>query len=146
MGVSLKWYGQAMLRALSKEVDYLGDPVKLMLCTPAYALDQDAHVYKSHVTNEVVGTGYTAGGALLTNKSRTYAAGTNVTALRANNVIWTPPTAIPPVRYAVAYIATGSDATSVLLGYIDFDADVSATNVPFEVEWDAAGILTVTVH
>ena len=75
---TMKWFGLAPKTLLAKEVDFLNDTIKGMLTTVTYVPDQDAHDYKSDVTNEVSGTGYTAGGATLANKTVTYTAGTNV--------------------------------------------------------------------
>lgn len=142
MAVSAKWYGQALLKALNKEISWSGDTIKVMLCTSTYAPDQDAHVYLSSVTNEVSGTGYTAGGATLTSKTITYTAATNVITLDAADTVWSSSTIT--ARYAVIYVATGTASTSALLGYVDFGADVISTSSTFTITWDSAGILTVT--
>lgn len=56
-----KLYGNVLLKALNKEVDWDSDTIKVMLTTSSYTPNQDTHIYKSSVTNEVTGTGYTAG-------------------------------------------------------------------------------------
>jgi hypothetical protein len=143
MAVSCKWFGNALLKALSKEVAFTTDTVKVMLCTSSYTPDQDAHIYKSSVTNEAVGTAgttYVAGGATLTSKTMTYTAATNVIMLDAADVSWGT-TGNPTARYAIVYVSTGTDSTSPLLGFVDFGADV----VVLGIAWDPAGILTVTV-
>jgi len=138
-----KWYGQALLKALNKEVDWDTDAVKVMLCSAAYVPDQDGHVYLSHVTGEVSGTGYTAGGQELVSKTITYDAVNNKVVLDAADVTW--PNATITARYAVIYVDTANPATSPLLGYIDFGQDVSSTNGNFTIVWDAAGIFNITV-
>jgi hypothetical protein len=47
-------------------VDWLSDTIKCMLCTSTYTPNLDTHKFKSDLTNEVVGTGYTATGVALT--------------------------------------------------------------------------------
>lgn len=42
------------------------DTIKCMLTTSAYTENKDTHTKRSDVTNEVTGTGYTAGGAATT--------------------------------------------------------------------------------
>lgn len=143
MAVSAKWYGNAFKAAFNKEVDWDTDTIKVALCTSAYTPDQDAHQYFSSVTNEVSGTGYTAGGQTLAGASITYTAGTNVLKLDANDSSW--PTSTITARYAVVYKSTGSAATSPLICYVDFGADVVSTAGTFSITWDAAGIATVTV-
>ena len=142
MAVTAKMYGNALLKALNKEVNYLTDTINLMLCTSAYVPDQDAHIYKSSITNEVVGTGYTAGGATLTTKTMTYDSATNTITLDADDVVFASSTIT--ARYAVVYDATGTDSTSTLLGYIDFGADQTSSAGSFTITWDAAGIFAIT--
>lgn len=142
MAVTSKMYGNALLKALNKEVDWDTDTIKVMLCTSSYVPDQDVHVYKSSVTSEVTGIGYTAGGATLTGKTITYTAGTNTITLDASDVTWASSTIT--ARYAVVYDSTGTDATSVLLGYIDFGQDMVSSNGNFTITFDSAGMFTIT--
>jgi hypothetical protein len=144
MAVTAFFYGNAFLSAFNKEIDFNSDSIKVMLCTSAYTPNQDTHQYKSSVTNEVSGTGYTAAGATLANASLTYTAGTNVLKLDGDDVSWA--TSTITARYAVIYDSTpATDATRPLIAYVDFGADVSSTAGPFTITWDAAGIATVTV-
>ena len=46
-------------------INYGTDTFKMMLTTSAYVADKDAHLKRSSVTNEVTGTGYTAGGTIV---------------------------------------------------------------------------------
>lgn len=142
MAVTAKMYGNALLKALNKEVNYLTDTVKVMLCTSAYVPDQDAHIYKSSVTNEVVGTGYTAGGATLTTKTMTYDGTTNTIKLDADDITWASSTIT--ARFAVIYDSTGTDSTSTLLGYVDFGTDQISSAGDFKITWDVAGIFQIT--
>lgn len=139
-----KMYGNLVLKAFNKEVDWDSDTIKVMLTTSAYTPNQDTHVYKSDVTNEVTGTGYTAGGQALTSKTATYDSATNVTVFDAADTTWANSTIT--ARYAVIYDDAGaSDASKVLLGYVDFGSDQSSTNGNFAITWDATGIFRATV-
>ena len=142
MAVTAKMYGNALLKALNKEVDWDTDTINVMLCTSSYTPDQDANIYKSSVTNEVTGTGYTAGGATLSGKTITYAGATNTITLDADDVTWSSSSIT--ARYAVIYDATGTDSTSALLGYVDFGEDQTSLAGNFTITWDALGIFTVT--
>jgi hypothetical protein len=143
MASSAKLYGLALQSAFNKEIDWDTDTIKVMLCTSSYTPDQDTHRYKSSVTNEVTGTGYTAGGATLASASAAYTTGTNVLMLDAADTAWTSSTIT--ARYAVIYDATpGTDATRPLIAYVDFGADVSTTAGTFTITWDSAGIVTLT--
>lgn len=144
MAVTALFYGNAFLSAFNKEIDFNSDTIKVMLCTSAYTPVQDTHQYKSSVTNEVVGTGYTATGETLGSPTLTYTAGTNTFKLDGADVNW--PTSTITARYAVIYDATpASDATRPLICYVDFGADVVSTGAPFDITWDVAGIASITV-
>lgn len=149
MAVTSKIYGKAILNAFGGEtagesvaIDYLSDTIKVALCTSSYAVDQDTHEFFSDVTNEVTGTGYTAGGATLANKTLGYTAGTNVIKFDADDVTWT--TSTITARYAVIYKSTGTSSTSPLLSYVDFGQNESTTAATFQITWDSAGLLTIT--
>lgn len=144
MAVTAFMYGLAHKSAWNKEIDFDADVIKVMLCTSSYTPNQDTHQYKSSVTNEVTGTGYTAGGATLTSPTVNYTTGTNTLAFDAADVSW--PTSTITARYAVVYDSSpASDATRPLIGYIDFGADVVSTGGTFAITFDAAGIFSVTV-
>lgn len=136
-------YGLFQQSLANKEIDWNSDTIKVMLCTSAYTPNQDTHQYKSDVTNEVTGTGYTAGGATLTSCTSAYTTGTNVQKLDAADTVWT--TSTITARYAVIYDATpATDATRPLIAYIDFVTDQSSVGASFTITWDAAGIVTLT--
>jgi len=79
MSVTGHWYRQAKANALAAEIDYEGHVIKVMLCTSTYDPNLDTHAYKNHVTNEVSGTNYSAGGATLGGKALTYTAADSFT-------------------------------------------------------------------
>lgn len=149
MAVSAKWYGKALMAAFGGTtsgeaplVDYLSDTIKIALCTSSYTPNQDTHDFFDDITNEISGTGYTAGGATLGSKTLDYTGATNVVKFDAADPSWT--TSTLTARYAVIYKDTGTASTSPLLWYIDFGADVSTTAGTFLITFDAAGIATIT--
>jgi hypothetical protein len=144
MTVSAKIYGPAMQSLANKEIDLDTDTLKVMLCTSSYTPNQDTHRYKSDITNEVSGTGYTATGAALTSVVVSYTGATNVLMLDAADSVWT--TSTITARYAVIYDSSpATDATRPLIAYVDFGADVSSVGASFTITWDVAGIMTITV-
>jgi len=139
-----KLYGNFLLKALNKEVDFDSDTIKVALLTSSYTPNQDTHDYFNDVSaNEVTGTGYTAGGNTLASKTATYDSGTNVIVLDAADVTWASSTIT--ARYAVVYDSTGTASTSALIGYVDFGSDQSSTNGNFTITWDSTGIVRITV-
>jgi hypothetical protein len=143
MAVTSKLYGNMPKLALNKEIDWDTNTIKVALCTSSYSPDQDVHDFFDDITNEVTGTGYTAGGATLGSKTIGYTAGTNVTKLDAADTTWSSSTIT--ARYAIIYLDTGTASTSPLLAYIDFGEDKSSSAGDFTITWDAAGIITFTV-
>jgi hypothetical protein len=139
-----KLYGNFLLKALNKEVDFDSDTIKVALLTSSYTPNQDTHDYFNDVsTYEVTGTGYTQGGITLASKTATYDSGTNVIVLDAADVTWSSSTIT--ARYAVVYDSTGTSSTSALIGYVDFGSDQSSTNGNFTITWDSTGIVRITV-
>lgn len=144
MAVTGKLYGKVFTALWNKEIDWDTDTIKVALTTATYTPDQDAHDYFNDVTNEVSGTGYSAGGATLANKTVTYTGATNKFVLDADDATWT--TSTITARTAVVYDASpGSDATRPLICYQQSDADVSTTAGTFTVQWSASGIVEITV-
>lgn len=139
-----KTYGSLITKAFNKEIDFDSDTIKVALLSSSYTPNQDTHDYWDDVsTYQVTGTGYTAGGATLANKSVTYTSGTNVTKFDADDVSWTSSTIT--ARYAVIYDDTpATNATKPLIAYIDFGSDQSSSSGTFSIVWDAAGIFTTT--
>lgn len=139
-----KLYGNFLLKALNKEVDFDSDTIKVALVSSSYTPDQDAHDYFNDVsTYEVTGTGYTAGGNTLASKTATYDSATNVVILDAADTTWASSTIT--ARYAVIYDSTGTASTSPLIGYVDFGSDQSSTSGNFTITWDSTGIVRITV-
>lgn len=144
MAVTAKFYSMLFESLLNKEIDLDADTIKTMLCSSSYTPNQDTHRYKSDVTSEITGTGYTAGGVSLTNITIAYNSTTNTITIDADNAQWT--TATFTARYAVIYDTSPSgDTARPLIGYVDFGADISVSAGTFTVAWDATGLGTVTV-
>lgn len=142
MSVSAHLYDNVFNALHAKDVDLTGDSFYVMLCTSSYTPNQGTHAFKSDVTNEVSGTGYTANGALLA--SVTYTLTTHVWTWTAGNTTWTTTTLT--ARYAVIYDRTpATDAARRLVGYVDFGGDQTTSSADFVINWNASGIFTITV-
>jgi hypothetical protein len=144
MAVTALLYGAFIDRLAQKGIDLDSDSIKVALATNAYTPNQDTHDFFNDITNEVTGTGYTAGGQALASVTWAYTAGTNTWTFDAADTVWTSSTLT--ARYAIIYDSTpGTAATNPLIGYVDFGADVSSTAASFTITWNASGIFTVTV-
>jgi hypothetical protein len=122
-------------------IDLDTDTIKVALVTSSYVPDQDAHDFFDDVTNEVTGTGYTAGGASLANKAVTADNTDNEGVFDADDVTWS--TSTITARGAVIYKSTGTASTSPLIAYIDFGADKSSSAGDFKIQWNSEGILNL---
>lgn len=141
MAVSAKMYSKGFEAILNKEVDLDTDTIKVMLCTSSYAPNQSTHKYKSDITNESSGTGYTAGGAILASKT----VGTSglVFTFDAADVTWSSSTIT--ARYAVFYDDTpATAATKPLICYWDFGQDEVSSSGNFTLTISGSGIFTIT--
>jgi hypothetical protein len=124
----------------SNPIDFVNDTIKVMLCTSSYT-PSIAHDFKNDITNEITGTGYTAGGLTLTSKTATRTSGNTV--YTAANATWSGATFT--TRYAVVYKDTGVSSTSPLICYFDFGTDQSPAGVNYTLTWDATnGIFKMT--
>jgi hypothetical protein len=145
MAVTAFWFGEGLLGQWSataaRRVDWDADTIKVALTTSTYTPNQDTHNFFDDVTNEITGTGYTAGGVALTTSTPTYTGGTNTVSLDAADAQWT--TATFTARYAVIYKDTGAAATSPVLGYVDFGEDQTVSSGTFTIQWHADGVFKI---
>lgn len=119
------------------------DTIKVALTTNTFTPVQDTQDFFNDVTNEVTGTGYTAGGATLGTLGSTYDTASDQARFTAANTTWT--TSTITARNAVVYKSTGTATTSPLINYVAFGADVSTTAGTFQITWDATGVWLVDV-
>lgn len=66
MAVTAGWYHSTLAKSANAEIDLDTHTIKAMLTTSSNTIDKGTDDYVNDVTNEVVGTGYTAGGATVT--------------------------------------------------------------------------------
>ena len=147
MAVTAKLYGGFVTALCNKEIDWNSDSIKAMLTTNTYVPDQDTHDYENDVTNEVTGTGYSAGGVTLANCTITYTGATNKLKLDADDASWASSTiTLPANGSVVVYDGTpGTDATRPLVCYQTTDTAVSTTAGTFTIQWHVDGIVEFTL-
>jgi hypothetical protein len=108
--------------------------------TPNFSTDT-AYGVAPYNANEVSGTGYTAGGALLTSTTVTESpAGTIM--LDAADVSWTTST-ITNARCALIYADALAGNNAILL--VNFTADYSTVAGTFTIQWAAGGYGTIDI-
>jgi hypothetical protein len=88
-------FGKAFANLLGGEssgdtfaIDFLSDTIKAALTTSAYSENLDTHEVFADVTDEVTGTGYSAGGVTLGSKTITYTAANSWATTWATNTAY----------------------------------------------------------
>lgn len=119
---------------------YEAETHNVLMTTSTYTPDYDLHDFRNDVTNEVTGTGYTAGGQNLVTTEITLATGT--LKFDAADVTWTAST-IASARKAVHFFDTGLSTTDALGFLSEFAADASSAGGDFVIQWAAGGIFTI---
>lgn len=116
--------------------------VKVLMVTDSETPDFNADNFRDDVTaNEVSGTGYSAGGVVITSTELTISTG--VLTYDAADASWAAST-IASAMAAVGYFARGgADTADELVWLSDFVNAASSSSGLFTVQWAAAGIFTV---
>jgi hypothetical protein len=112
-------------------VDFDTDTFKMMLVTSTYTPNKDTHNRRDDVTNEVSGTGYSAGGTIITASLFLDTANDRL------DISWSSPSwasSSITARGGVIYKSRGgASSADELVGYIDFGADITSTSGTFTV-------------
>jgi hypothetical protein len=132
-------YNRLKYNLMKKLIDLGLDTIKVMLLTSTHAFNADHNVKADIDANEITGTGYTAGGADLTNKTVTQDDTNDRAVFDADDVSWTSATFT--ARHAALNDVT---ASKNLLCSIDFGTDKSVTAGTFTIQWASAGIIRLT--
>jgi len=112
-------------------IDFDTDTFKAMLVTSTYTPNKDTDLKRSAVTNEVTGTGYTAGGVTCACTVTKDTANDKVT-LQFASVSWAASTIT--ARALVYYKSRGgASSADELVAYDDFGSDVSSSGGTFTV-------------
>ena len=122
-------YNSAVNDLARGSIDFDTDTFKVMLVTSAYTPSQDNHDKRDDVTNEVSGTGYTAGGVTTTCTVTLNNSADQVT-ISTSGASWA--TSTITARGAVIYKSLGgASSADPLICYIDFGANVTSTASTF---------------
>lgn len=126
----------------STKIDVTSNTIKGALVTSSYTFDPDNHDFFNDITNEVTGTGYTAGGATLANKTWAVVGASNVVKFDADDLSW-PSSSITSAGLAI-YKDTGTSTTSPLMCFVDFGGNKVSDGGTFLVSFNASGIFTIS--
>lgn len=127
---------------MNGSIDLDTDTIKAMLVTSTYSPNVDTHTKRSDITNEVSGSGYTAGGATLASAAVTVDNTDDEGVFDATDTAWAASTIT--ARGAVLYKSRGgASSADELIAYIDFSTDQISTAGTFTIQWAAEGILNL---
>jgi hypothetical protein len=108
------------------QLNFSTDTYKVLLTTSSYTADKDAHDFRNDVTNEVTGTGYTAGGNTVTATVSALDTANDRQEIIMGGTTW--PSSTITARNAVYYKSRGGASSADELIFInDFGSDVSTT-------------------
>lgn len=117
------------------------DTFKIMLVTSSYTYDA-THNRRDDITNEVTGTGYTAGGETLGTVTYTNDASNNRSLWDFADPTWASSTIT--ARGAVIYKSNGgASSADELVLFIDFEVDESSSNTEFKIQLNSNGMFAV---
>jgi hypothetical protein len=119
-------YNNAIWNQVKGNIDFDSDTFKCMLVTSSYTPNKDTDDFRNDVTNEVSGTGYTAGGAAATFTVNAIDTTNDRIEITLGAVSW--PTSTITARGAVYYKSRGgASSADELVAYIDFGSDISSS-------------------
>ena len=113
---------------------------KVALLTSTFVYNHVVHSTYASLTNQVVGTGYTAGGETLLLKTSDYVDSTTVM-FDAVDPHWGPGATFSNVKFVACY----DDVTAgkPLRALFEFTAAQSCTDSTFTVQWHANGLVRI---
>ena len=116
--------------------------LKIAWVTATYTPNQNTHDFFNDITNEVTGTGYTAGGNACATPTWTLDGSGNLVFDASDPAAWTQnASGFANGRRAILYYDTGTPTTSRLVGYSnDTGADVGNVAADLELAFNASGI------
>jgi len=131
-------YNSAIDEMARGDIDFDTNTFKALLVTSSYVPNKDTHDFRDDVTNEVTGTGYTAGGATRAVTVTKDTANDRVT-IQFGAVSWA--TSTITARGCVYYKSRGgASSADEIVAYVDFGSDVSSSGATFSV---AASTITL---
>lgn len=139
--MATNWYGKAVQSVLSKQTNLVSDNIKVALFSNSYVPNFDTDNLFTEISGQVTGTGYTAGGIVLANKTLTQDTAANVWKFDADDITFSGVTL--SFRYAVIYSATNNQ----LIACVDFGSTQSTANQDLTIRWESGtttGILEIT--
>lgn len=123
-------YNSLLFDEAKGSVDFDTDTFKVMLTTSSYTENKDTHSKRSDVTNEVSGSGYTAGGNSATVTVGAVDTTNDRVEITLGGTTW--PSSTITARKAVYYKSRGgASSADELVAVVDFGSDVTTVSGTF---------------
>lgn len=136
-------FRRKQLGGITGTIDLTGVTMKCALVAAGYTPNQNTHDFFDDITNEVTGTGYTAGGNTVANVTVSLDGSGNITIDGDDPATWTQDAAgFSTAVRAVLYADSGVAATSALIAYSGTFTAGGNVAGPFSIQLDASGIMT----
>lgn len=141
--VSIHGYGLFHQSILEGRVDLDSDQVMMMLANSSYVPNADTHKFRSVISNEIVGSGYVAGGLQVTGIGKDYAS--KKVTITAGPLSW-PSVTWSDARYGIVYVAPNDIPITAqpLMCYVDFVVGQNITDGPFSITWPTTGLIQMS--
>lgn len=146
MAITPSIYGLFLESLIEGRVDVNADELWCMIVTSGYVFSQSSHKFKSVVTSELVGSGYSPGGQLVTTSQALYTSSNKTLSLPAGNLTW-PSVVWTGATGAVLYMNPSGfpDNAKPLVAYIDFGGPQNRSDQAFYINWPSTGVLKLAV-
>jgi hypothetical protein len=146
MAITPTIYGLFLESLIEGRVDVTADELWCMIVTSTYVFNQNSHKFKSIVTGELEGSGYSTGGQLVTTSAAIYTSSDKTLNLPAGNLVW-PSVIWTGAVGAVLYMNPSGfpDDAKPLVAYIDFGGPQNRSDQAFYLNWAATGVLKLAV-
>jgi hypothetical protein len=131
-------YNSALEDEANGDINYDTGTFYVMLVGSGYVPNIDTHTTRANVTNEITGTGYTAGGTETT-VTVTKSTANDKTVIEFGGVSWSVTSQISAAGAVYYQLDSGTPANSRLIAYNDFGGSVLSFGGGFSI---AASTLT----
>lgn len=138
------FYGPSIEKIFDQSIDLVGDTLKATLHGTGYAYDQAADEFFTEATDELSGTGYTAGGVTITGVAFNYVSGDLAMYVDMDDPGWVALT-MTGIKYCVIRKDTGVDATSPLIAVLVNTVAQDSAGTDYSFPIPVGGLIAVGV-
>lgn len=135
-------YGKFIQHLAKADIDVDSLALGAVLLGSGHTPNFDTHEFRSDLTSEVTGTGYSSGGIALTGEAVTLDTTNHWLKIDADDADFGTLT-VTGIVQLVLFIVTGSSATDYLVSNHSFSSQ-SPSGVPFKYAFNANGIGTIS--